>query len=120
MEETRMTLDPGSNTTHGNGATQGASPTPPPLPPPLFRLKAMPPARPWWRYGFVWLVISGPAVVVVAALVTAWIAIVYQDPVLDEDYYRHGLEINKTLGENGKAMMPAMQGRNHAATPPRP
>ena len=92
------------------------TPTATPMPP--LKLKPMPPAKPWWRYGFVWLVISGPAVVVVAALVTAWIAVVYQDPVLDEDYYRRGVEINKTLGEDGKAMMPALQGRNHAATPP--
>jgi len=77
---------------------------------------ATPPSRPWWRYGFVWLVISGPAVVVVAALVTAWIAISHPDPVLAEDYYQRGVEINQTLAKN-KAQVPALQGRNHAATP---
>lgn len=74
---------------------------------------------PWWRHGLVWLVIGGPALVVVAAVATAVIAIRYPDPVMDEDYYRHGVEINKTL-EQGKSMMPALQGRNHAATPPPP
>jgi hypothetical protein len=74
-------------------------------------------AAPWWTYGHVWLVISGPAVVVVAALVTAWIAVHYADPVLSEDYYRQGIEINKTLAD-GKSLLPALQGRNHAATPP--
>ncbi|MDB4906876.1 MAG: hypothetical protein JWO05_1660 [Gemmatimonadetes bacterium] len=72
---------------------------------------------PWWRYGHVWLVISGPAIVVVAGLVTAWIAVRNADPVLAEDYYRRGIEINKTLAHD-KARMPALQGRNHAATPP--
>ena len=32
------------------------------------------PALPWWRFGIVWLVFGGPAVVVVAALTTVWIA----------------------------------------------
>ena len=75
-----------------------------------------PPSQPWWKYGHVWLVIAGPAVVVVAALVTVWIAMRNPDPVLAEDYYRRGVEINKTLAKN-KALTPALQGRNHAATP---
>jgi uncharacterized protein len=76
---------------------------------------------PWWKYGHVWMVIAGPAVVVVAALATAWIAVRYADPVIDTDYYRHGLEINKTLeAASKKASMPALQGRNHAATPAEP
>ncbi len=75
-----------------------------------------PPSQPWWKYGHVWLVIAGPAIVVVAALVTAWIAISHPDPVLAEDYYQRGVEINQTLAKN-KALVPALQGRNHAATP---
>ena len=70
----------------------------------------------WWRYGHVWLIIAGPAIVVVAALVTAWIAVRSADPVIDADYYRHGVEINKLLPHQ-KALLPAEQGRNHAATP---
>lgn len=62
---------------------------------------ALPTVRPWWRYGMVWLVISGPAVVVVAGIVTAVIAVRGADPVLDT---RQGA--------------PAVQARNHAATPP--
>ncbi|MCX7275770.1 MAG: FixH family protein [Burkholderiales bacterium] len=72
---------------------------------------------PWWRYGYVWLVISGPLAVVVAALVSGWIAVRQQDPVLAQDYYRQGLEINKTLAAQGP-LAPAEQGRNHAASPP--
>lgn len=73
-------------------------------------------SQPWWKYGHVWLVISGPLVVVVAAVVTAWIAFSQQDPVLAQDYYRQGVNINKTLAAQG-SLAPAMQGRNHAATP---
>jgi hypothetical protein len=40
------------------------------------------------------------------------------DPVVAEDYYRRGLNINKTLAdENAQKLAPAMQSRNHAATP---
>ena len=73
--------------------------------------------KPWWKHGHVWLVISGPAVVVVAALVTAVIAVRGADPVVEADYYRRGIEINKALAARERAKLPALQGRNHAATP---
>jgi len=73
-------------------------------------------AQPWWGYGHVWLIIAGPAAVVVAGFITLAIAIRIPDPVIAEDYYRRGLEINKTLAEQ-KALAPAMQARNHAVTP---
>ncbi len=72
--------------------------------------------RAWWRFGHVWLLIAGPAVVVVASFVTFYLAVSGKDPVLDEDYYRKGLEINKTLAGNPASLAPAMQARNHAAT----
>jgi uncharacterized protein len=71
----------------------------------------------WWRHAHVWLVIAGPGAVVVASMVTAWLAANGQDPVVAEDYYRRGMEMNKTLAAE-KAALSALQGRNHAATPP--
>ncbi len=35
---------------------------------------AEPPSAPWYKHPLVWLVISGPAIVVVAALYSAYIA----------------------------------------------
>jgi hypothetical protein len=81
---------------------------------PNFATAAVP--RPWWQYGHVWLVISGPAIVVVASFITFYLAASGQDPVIDQDYYRKGIEINKTLRENAANHAPAMQARNHAAT----
>lgn len=72
--------------------------------------------QPWWRYGHLWLVIAGPAVVVVAAIATAVIAVRGADPVVASDYYRRGIEINKQLPRE-RALLPAQQGRNHAGTP---
>lgn len=37
---------------------------------------------PWWRVGMVWLVLGGPAVVVVAGITTAVIAYRGADPVI--------------------------------------
>lgn len=78
-----------------------------------------PQPAPWWKHGHVWLLISGPAAVVVAGVLTAWIAIATNDPVVDPDYYRKGIEINKQLAAE-RALLPALQGRNHAATPVKP
>lgn len=39
---------------------------------------------PWWRYGMVWFMLAGPAIVVVAGLVTAGIAFRHADIVLTE------------------------------------
>lgn len=60
------------------------------------------PPRPWWREPMMWLVVGGPLVVVVSAIVTAVIAVRGADPVID------------TRGEPT-----AVQSRNHAATPPK-
>ena len=78
------------------------------------------PQAPWWRHGHVWLLVAGPVVVVLAGIATTVIAMQKPDPVVAEDYYRRGIEINKTLAAQEKSRLPAMQGRNHAATPSAP
>jgi hypothetical protein len=78
------------------------------------------PAPPWWRHGHLWLVIAGPAAAVVAGIATVVIAVRSPDPMVAEDYYRRGVEINRTLAAGDKSLLPAQQGRNHAATPARP
>ena len=77
--------------------------------------------KPWWKYGYVWLVISGPAVVVVAGFYTLWIAIDSPNEVLSDKASR--AEISQSSDPTDKVkealdvLMPAMKGRNHAATP---
>jgi len=73
--------------------------------------------KPWWKFAHVWLIIAGPVIVVIAGFVTAYIALSRPDPVIDPDYYRHGMEINQRLSESEKSLAPAVTGRNHAATP---
>ncbi|MEI6549680.1 MAG: nitrogen fixation protein FixH [Betaproteobacteria bacterium] len=80
-------------------------------------LKKLNPAcvQPWWSFGMVWMVIAGPAVVVVAAFVTLYLAITIPDPVLPTEAMnpRNALE---NQGKLEAAMAPAMQARNHAST----
>lgn len=72
---------------------------------------------PWWKFGYMWLVVGGPAIVVVAGFVTLWLAVRNPDPLVSKDYYRQGVEINKTLENPDASLVPALKGRNHAATP---
>jgi hypothetical protein len=62
---------------------------------------------PWWRLPIVWMVIAGPAIVVVASFATLALAILNPDPVLEAPPAR-------VAGE-----LPAEQARNHAASPRR-
>ena len=72
-------------------------------------------AKPWWTFGMVWMIISGPALVVVAAFATLYLAITIPDPVLPTEAMnpRNALE---NQGKLEAAMAPAMQARNHAST----
>lgn len=67
-------------------------------------------AQPWWKFGHVWLVLAGPAVVVVASFITLYLAIRTPDPVIT-DQMRTSSQVGKP-----ESMAPAMQARNHAAT----
>ncbi|HWP17695.1 MAG TPA: FixH family protein [Burkholderiaceae bacterium] len=76
--------------------------------------------RTWWREPMMWLVVGGPGAVILAGVATVALAVAHPDPVVDADYYRKGVEINRTLAERAAetpgARRPAMEGRNHAAT----
>lgn len=69
----------------------------------------------WWHYGYVWLIIGGPVAVILASMATVYLALSTPDPAID-DYYRKGMEINKTLADEANSRAPALQARNHAAT----
>ena len=71
----------------------------------------------WTKRALVIGAVVAAAIVVVAGLVTAYIAMSKPDPVIDPDYYRHGLEINQRMSDSQKSLAPAVTGRNHAATP---
>ncbi len=72
-----------------------------------YQSQVTPPAeqgKRWWNYPIVWLVVGGPATVVVAAISTAVVAYTHVDPVL---------EVTKPATHSGE--LPALAGRNRAA-----
>ncbi len=70
----------------------------------------------WYRVPMVWLVVGGPAIVVVASFVTLYLAIANPDPVLPTTPVV-AIEGDKaTKNAQATAQAPAMVGRNHAAT----
>jgi len=60
------------------------------------------PAKPWYRDRWPWLLIAGPAIVVVAGLATAWLAWSTDDGVVADDYYKRGLVINRELERSAR------------------
>ncbi|HSC65814.1 MAG TPA: nitrogen fixation protein FixH [Caldimonas sp.] len=68
---------------------------------------------PWWRFPIVWFALAGPALVVVACFATMAIAYRHADIVLVEA----GPTATRDGGRAGPTA-PALQARNHAATPP--
>ena len=71
-------------------------------------------AAPWWRVGMVWLVLGGPAVVVVASIGTAVVAYVGADEVLVNTPSARHAPVQPT------GVTPALIARNHAATAANP
>jgi len=60
-------------------------------------------AQPWYREPWPWILMAGPAMVVVAGFVTAWLALRSDDGLVVDDYYKQGLAINQTLGRSDAA-----------------
>ncbi|MGE5638498.1 MAG: FixH family protein [Clostridia bacterium] len=60
-------------------------------------------ARPWFREPWPWILMSGPAAVLVAGAFTTWIAFSTKDGLVAEDYYKRGLAINKELRKEDAA-----------------
>jgi uncharacterized protein len=54
-------------------------------------------APPWYRQRWPWLLMLGPAIVVVAGIHTMWLAFSQQDALVAGDYYKQGMAINQDL-----------------------
>ena len=74
-------------------------------------MKNDPSAKPWYREPWPWILMAGPAAVVVAGTVTAYIAFSGADRLVAEDYYKRGVEINRTI--ESRSHMPAKSAMSH-------
>lgn len=59
--------------------------------------------RPWYRERWPWILMTGPAVVVVAGIATAVIALRTSDGLVADDYYKQGLAVNQQLQRDHQA-----------------
>ncbi|OWQ91552.1 hypothetical protein CDN99_10445 [Roseateles aquatilis] len=80
----------------------------------------LPSSGPWWRHPMMWLVVGGPAIVVVASIATLTLAVTYPDPVVqhqaNSEQGRAAEDSTETVRPPPAALEPAMKARNHAAT----
>lgn len=60
-------------------------------------------SNPWYREPWPWILMSGPAIVVVAGVITTTLAITSSDGLVADDYYKQGLGINRVLERDAKA-----------------
>ena len=60
-------------------------------------LSENPAARPWYREPWPWILMAGPFTVIVAGMITLWLALESSDGMVAGDYYKRGLAINQTL-----------------------
>jgi hypothetical protein len=58
---------------------------------------------PWYREPWPWLLMAGPAAVLIAGAATTWIAFASADGLVAEDYYKQGLGINRRLAREEAA-----------------
>ena len=62
-----------------------------------------PAITPWYRQLWPWLLMAGPALVVIASLYSGWLALATDDGVVADDYYKRGLAINARLARVERA-----------------
>ena len=60
-------------------------------------------AKPWYREPWPWILMAGPFIVVVAGIVTAWIAVKTSDGLVTDDYYKKGLAVNQRIARDQEA-----------------
>jgi hypothetical protein len=62
------------------------------------------PAVPWYREPWPWILMAGPAIVVAAGFYTLYLAVVWKDPLVVDNYYKEGLAINRVLARDRLAL----------------
>lgn len=74
------------------------------------------PHRPWYREPWPWILMAGPGLVVVAAIVTAVIAFRGADGLVADDYYKQGLGINRQIARDEAALALGLAGELRVAS----
>lgn len=65
--------------------------------------KGQPKKKPWYREPWLWFLMSGPIIVVIAAFVTLYLASSGSSDLVSDDYYKDGKHINMDVKRNKAA-----------------
>ncbi|MFZ4537693.1 FixH family protein [Propionivibrio sp.] len=66
-------------------------------------------SKPWYRHPWPWILMSGPFIVVIAGLATAYLAVTTSDGLVDDDYYKQGLTVNQVSARDHMAVSLGLQ-----------
>ena len=58
---------------------------------------------PWYREPWPWILMAGPALVVVAGIYTTVLAVQSDDGLVASDYYKRGLAVNQVIAREERA-----------------
>lgn len=78
---------------------------------PTGKVTLTPFSRPWYREPWPWILMAGPAAVIVAGAVTVWLAVSTSDGLVADDYYKRGLAINQDLKRDQRAAQRGIEAR---------
>jgi hypothetical protein len=67
------------------------------------------PIKPWYRHPWPWILMAGPFIVVIAGLVTLYLAVSSNDGLVDDDYYKQGLAVNQVTARNQSGVRLGLQ-----------
>ena len=70
----------------------------------MSQLNPLQPSEPWYRQRWPWILMAGPAVVIVAGFVTAFLAVTSWDGLVADDYYKEGLGVNQVKSRDQHAV----------------
>jgi len=65
--------------------------------------------KPWYRHPWPWILMTGPLIVVIAGVITAYLAVISNDGLVDDDYYKQGLAVNQMSARDQRALALALQ-----------
>lgn len=71
-------------------------------------------AQPWYRQFWPWFVFGLPATVVIACMITIYIAVSNPDSLVKDNYYREGLAVNRDLAAQQAASALGVRAVLHA------
>ena len=61
-------------------------------------------SKPWHRHPLVWMMIAIPFSAVVMGVIMIWLAVSTNDGLVVDDYYKQGLEINRVIDRENRAL----------------